>query len=251
MYVLAIANQKGGTGKTSAAVNLAAALTRAGCRVLLVDIDPQGSLTEYFIGNPTMLTATIYDALLNGVTVKPLVIGELVHLLPATIDLAAAEIQLPSKRNQEHTLERYLRQFTANYDYCLIDCPPSLGVLTANALTAANAVLVPVSTELMAERTVKLILATVDDIRESELNPRLKIWRILPTLYDARLMHHREMLQALQMKYGKLLYPEPVRATTKYKDAVTLQGDISELDPKLGVFWDDLAGVLLSETGGR
>lgn len=245
MHTIAIANQKGGIGKTTVAVNLAAGLTRAGKSILLVDMDPQGSLTEYFV-NPVELTATIYDALLNGNTVKPLQLGEQIQLLPANIDLAAAEIQLPSKRNQERILARILRNYQA--DYCLIDCPPSLGVLTANSLTAAQLVLVPVACELMAERTVKLILSTIDDIKESELNPGLKVWRILPTLYDQRLAHHREILEAFKVKYPDLLYQEPVKATTKYKDAVTSRSDVSDLEPKLGDYWDTLAQLLIGET---
>ncbi len=121
MHIIAIANQKGGIGKTTCTVSLAAALARAKKNILLVDMDPQGSLTEYFV-NPLELTATIYDALLNGNTVRPLQLGEQIQLLPANIDLAAAEIQLPSKRNQERTLTRVLRNYQA--DYCLIDCPP-------------------------------------------------------------------------------------------------------------------------------
>ena len=247
MHIIAIANQKGGTGKTSTTVNLAAALARANKTILLVDMDPQGSLTEYFV-NPAELTTTLYDALLNGATVKPIQLGEQIQLLPANIDLAAAEIQLPAKRNQERTLTRILRGYQA--DYCFIDCPPSLGVLTANSLTAAQLVLIPVACELMAERTVKLILSTINDIKETELNPNLKIWRILPTLYDKRLAHHREILQAFRVKYPDVLYGQPVRATTKYKDAVTNRSDISDLDAKLGTYWDTFAQVLISETGG-
>ncbi len=245
MHIIAIANQKGGIGKTTCTVSLAAALARANKTILLVDMDPQGSLTEYFV-SPVDLTTTIYDALLNGATVKPLQLGEQIQLLPANIDLAAAEIQLPSKRNQERTLTRILRGYQA--DYCLIDCPPSLGVLTANSLTAAQLVLVPVACELMAERTVKLILSTIEDIKESELNPALKVWRILPTLYDSRLAHHREILEAFKVKYPELLYSEPVKATTKYKDAVTSRSDVSDLEPKLGDYWDTLARLLISET---
>ena len=244
MHIIAIANQKGGVGKTSMAVNLAAALARAERSVLLVDMDPQGSLTEYFT-NAAQLDITMYDALLYGFQVTPVELGEYIQLLPATIDLAKAEIMLPSKRNQEHTLERFLRKYP-DPAYCLIDCPPSLGVLTANALTAAHLVIVPVSTELMAERAVKLILETIDDIRDSELNTGINVWRIVPTMYDQRLAHHREILEALKVKYGAALF-EPVRATTKYKDAVTSQTDVSDLDSKLGVFWDNLAQALIHE----
>lgn len=246
MHIIAIANQKGGTMKTTTAVNLSAALARAGKTSRLVDMDPQASLTEYFV-NTAELTTTIYDALIDGKPLKPIQIGELISLIPATIDLAAAEIELPAKRNQERTLARFLRQFPP-CDYTLIDCPPSLGVLTANALTAASLVIIPVSTELMAERTVKLILNTIEDIKDTELNPGLQVWRILATLYDQRLAHHREILEALRVKYGALLYPEPFKSTTKYKDAVTSQTDVSDLDPKLAVIWDGLAAALIKDT---
>jgi chromosome partitioning protein len=173
-------------------------------------------------------------------------VGEYINLLPSNIDLAAAEVQLPTKRNQERTLARMLKRYA--YDYCLIDCPPSLGVLTTNALTAANLAIVPVTTELMAERTIKLILNTIEDVKESELNPLLKVWRILPSLYDARLSHHKEILEALRAKYGGLVYFEPVKHTTKYKDAVTSQVDISELDRLQGEYWDRLATRLIAES---
>lgn len=245
MQIIAIANRKGGVGKTSTTVNLAAALAREGLTVLMVDLDPQSSLTEYFV-QPSELSTTVYNLLVEGAELKPIVLGEHISLLPSNIDLAAAEVQLPTKRNQERTLARMLKRYS--YDYCLIDCPPSLGVLTTNALTAANLVIVPVTTELMAERTIKLILNTVEDVKESELNPSLKVWRILPTLHDTRLAHHKEILEALQTKYQSLVYAEPVKHTTKYKDAVTSQVDISELDRLQGEYWDRLAVRLIAES---
>jgi chromosome partitioning protein len=233
--------------KTSTTVNLGAALSRAGHSVLLVDMDPQASLTEYFI-NPGELTATIYNALKDGMTVSLFHIGASISLIPANIDLAAAEIELPAKHKYTHhqRLARVLRSYAA--DYCLVDCPPSLGELTVNALAAAQYALIPVSTELMAERTVKLILQTIEEIRDDGLNAVLQVWRILPTLYDIRLAHHQEIREALRAKYGNLLYPDPVRATTKYKDAVTIHADVSALDPRLGEYWDTLAFLLRTET---
>lgn len=253
MRTIAISNQKGGTGKTTTAVSLAAALTRAGKKVLLVDTDPQASLTEYFIppARVETLGPLLYDALLHGATVAPHYLGDLVALIPSDIDLAAAEIELPKKLNQERTLARWLRQFDAQFDFCLIDCPPSLGVLSTNALAAARWVIVPAACELMAERTLKLILNRVEEVRETEVNMTIQVWRILPTQFDGRLAHHREILEAIRAKHGDLVYPEPVRATTKYKDAVTEGTDISDLDAKHGDYWDQMAKTLIITTEGN
>lgn len=244
MIIVAIANQKGGIGKTTTAVNLAAALTRAGKTVLLADMDPQASMTEYFTP-PARLDITIFNALIDNTDMQPIQIGDYIQLLPTNIDLAKAESQLPGAMNQERRLKRLLRNYRA--DYCIIDCPPSLGVLTINSLTAAQYVITPVATELMAERTIKLILDTIDEVKETELNPSLKIWRILATRYDRRLAHHREILEALRIKYRSLLYPEPVRETTKYKDAVTNQSDVADLDTAQGIYWDTLAQSFIKD----
>ena len=246
--VIAVANQKGGVGKTSTTVNLGAALVRAERSVLLVDLDPQASLTEYFLKPEEMLalTDTTFTMLIEGKRIAPVLLGDKIALLPTMIDLAAAEVQLPAKRGSEKALARLIRQY--DQDYVLIDCPPSLGILTTNALAAAHRVIVPCETEIMAERTIKLIMATIDDVRgQSEINPTLSVWRVLATMYDARLLHHREILEALRAKYGDLLYPTPVKATTKYKDSVTGRTDVSELDDVQGQFWDTMAATLLKE----
>jgi chromosome partitioning protein len=245
MHIIAIANQKGGTGKTSTTVHLGAALVRAGMQVLLVDLDPQASLTDYFL-DPADPPATVYNLLLEGAPLQPLPLGEAISLLPANIDLAAAEVLLPAKTNHERRLARALKVYSA--DYCLIDCPPSLGVLTRNALTAAHAVIIPVATEKMAERTVKLILSTIDEVKDSELNAALNVWRILPTLYNAREREDNQTLDELRATHHNLLYPEPVARRANYKKAVRRRMDIGDLDHEQGHYWDTLASALMAES---
>lgn len=251
MKTLAIANQKGGVGKTTVTVNLAAALVRQQRKVLLADLDPQGSLTAYFL-SPREQAAlserkdTTYNLLVDSKHLEPIVLGEYVSLLPTNIDLAAAEIILPSKMNSQKVLARMLKQYRT-FDYCLIDCPPSLGILTINSLAAADKVLIPVTTELMAERTVELILTTIQDQIESELNPNLAVWRILATKFDSRTSHHNDIWKALQVKRKHLLYEEPLKLTTRYNDAVAAQTDVSELDAAQGSYWDRLAKLFITE----
>jgi chromosome partitioning protein len=247
MHIVAIANQKGGTGKTTGAVNLTAALTRKGRTVLAVDLDPQASLTEYFLSREQMeaLTDTMLPLLVDARPIEPLQLGPSIGLLPSTIDLAAAEIQLPSKRGSERALARMLRHY--HTDYCIIDCPPSLGILTTNALSAARRVLIPVTPELMSIRTVPLILNTIADVRETELNMDVQAWRILCSMYDSRLGHHKDGLESLQRNYPTLLYREPIKATTRYKDSASERSDVSELDAAQGEYWDRLASALVEE----
>ena len=135
--------------------------------------------------------------------------------------------------------------YQADYDFCLIDCPPSLGILTINALASAHQVVIPVKTEISAERALKRIKNTIKDIQESDLNGGLTIWGILPTLYSITKAHHKEVLAALRFKYGAEVYEEPSRDTTKYNDATVLKTDVSTLDKALGVFWDRLAATLV------
>jgi ATPases involved in chromosome partitioning len=246
MEVIAVANQKGGVGKTPTTVNLGAALVRAGYRVLLVDLDPQGSLTEYFLAEAAdQQEITVYNAIMNMEEVPLIKLGEKVDLLPAHDELSAAEIELPPKPNAHKRLAKVLTYYT--HDFALLDCPPSLGVLTLNALAAANKVLIPVKTELAAQRTLKLIRRTIGEVQKSELNKDLKIWKILPTLYDMRKGHHVDILRVIQDIYGDQVYPEPSKDSTKYNDACTLKTDVSEVDKKLGEYWDRMTTTILEE----
>lgn len=244
MFKVAIANQKGGITKTTSTVSLTAALARLGKRVLMVDLDPQSSLTEYFV-SPAQLQETNHQMLMNGTKITPIVLTPFIRLLPTNIDLAASEVLLPSIPNFERRLARSLRAYAGESDYCLIDCPPSLGVLTRNALTASDAVLIPVSTEEMARRTIPLMMNQIEEVRDSELNIGLYPWRILATLYSSREKEDNDVLAQIRSDYGDLVYPEPVPRRTSYKKAVRQHVDVSDIDADLGDLWDTIAKELV------
>ena len=245
MIIIAIGNQKGGVGKTSTTVHLAAALARADRTVLIVDTDPQSSLTKYFT-DPDALTETMYNLFIEEKTLTPLQLGDMISRLPTNKDLAAAEVLLPAKTNHEKRLTKALRKYS--YNYCLIDCPPSLGVLSRNALTAAHKVLIPVATEKMAEETIPLFRGTISDIIDSELNERLEIWRILPTMYAFNETESKLTLSELHEQYNSLVHSEPVARRTLYKKAKREHLDINDLDTELGAYWDRLADQLIRES---
>src|ERR687894_2775985 len=194
--VLALCNQKGGVGKTTSTINLGAALTEYGRRVLLVDFDPQGALSVGLGIQPHQLDRTIYDVLmessvtLDDVLLKTNVPG--MDLVPSNIDLSAAEVQLVNEVAREQTLARALAPALGEYDLVLIDCQPSLGLLTVNALTAADEVVIPLECEFFSLRGVALLIDTIEKVRE-RLNPRLHIEGILATMYDSRTVHGREV----------------------------------------------------------
>jgi chromosome partitioning protein len=246
LKIIAVANQKGGVGKTPTTVNLGAAIARKGKRVLLVDADPQGSLTEYFLADQAdQLEQTIYNSMMKLEPIQTTSIDSLIDLLPAHDELSAAELELPPKPNAQKRLAKVLTFY--DQEYCIVDCPPSLGILTINALAAAEKVIIPVKTEIAAYRALKLIHRTIDEVRKSDLNLDLKIWGILPTLYDTRKGHHQEILQAIHDIYKTKVYPEASKESTKYNDACTIKADVSALDKSLGEYWDRLATAVMEQ----
>jgi chromosome partitioning protein len=225
--VLALCNQKGGVGKTTTTINLGAALAETGRRVLLVDLDPQGALSVGLGVNPMQLDRTVYDLLMErAVTAEDVMLRTAVpgmDLLPSNIDLSAAEVQLVNEVAREHTLRRVLEPVLEDYDVVLIDCQPSLGLLTVNALTAADGVVIPLECEYFALRGVALLLQTIEKIRE-RLNPRLEIEGLLATMYDARTLHGREVLARVVDAFGDRVFHTVISRTVRFPET-TVAGE--------------------------
>jgi chromosome partitioning protein len=220
--VIALANQKGGVGKTTTAINLGAGLGELGARLLLVDFDPQGGCGIGLGVEPASLATTVYDVLLDRTrdvseAIVPTNVANL-DLLPSNIDLAGAELMLVHEIAREQSLQRVLDPLRVEYDFILIDCPPSLGLLTVNALTAADGVIVPVECEYYALRGVALLMDSIDRIRE-RLNPRLQVDGILPTMFDGRTLHGREVLERVQDAFGDRVFSTAIRKTVRFAEA--------------------------------
>ena len=220
--VIALANQKGGVGKTTTTINLGAALAERGRRVLLVDMDPQGAVSVGLGLNPLALERTVYDLLLDPKADPDAVLQttkiERVELLPSNIDLAAAEVLLVGEVAREQALARVLQPLRPHYDVLLVDCPPSLGLLTVNALTAADAVLVPLECEYFALRGMALLMETIEKIRE-RLNPDLELLGILATMYDPRTLHGREVLARVEDAFGRQVFRTVISKTIRFAEA--------------------------------
>ena len=233
--VIAMVNQKGGVGKTTSTVSLGAALAGYGRRVLLVDFDPQGAVAISFGINPKELELTIYTLL----TDPECRVGDVIHhsdvenldLLPSNIDLAAAELQLVNEVGREFALQRALAPIMDNYDIILIDCQPSLGLLTLNALTASHGVIVPMECEYFALRGVALLKDTIDKV-SARLNPNLSIIGVVATMYDARTLHSREVLETVQQAFGDLVFITTIARTIKFPDAAVSGTPITVYAPE-------------------
>jgi chromosome partitioning protein len=234
--VVAMANQKGGVGKTTTTINLGAALAELGSRVLLVDMDPQGSLGTGLGVEPHGLERTIYNLLLQDAAVDlddVLLTTDVdgLHLLPANIDLAAAELALVQEVAREQALRRVVERVRYRYDFVLIDCPPSLGLLTINGLTAADGVLVPLECEYFALRGMSLLMQTLHKVQE-RLNPQLELEGIVATMFDARPVHTREVLERVREAFGDAVYKTTINKTIRFAEAPVAGEPILSYSPR-------------------
>ncbi|MFP5072817.1 ParA family protein [Pseudonocardia nantongensis] len=225
--VIAVANQKGGVGKTTSTINLGAALAEYGRKVLLVDFDPQGALSVGLGVQPHQLESTIYNLLMDR-DVDP---HDVLHdtgvenmdMLPSNIDLSAAEVQLVTEVGREQALGRALKRFLSDYDIVLIDCQPSLGLLTINALTCADAVLIPLACEFFSLRGVALLMDTIDKVQD-RLNPDLKLLGVLATMFDTRTLHTKEVHDRVVEAFGEKVFEAVINRTIKFPET-TVAGE--------------------------
>jgi chromosome partitioning protein len=217
--VFAVANQKGGVAKTTTVQTLGAALADLGERVLLVDLDPQACLTFAVGLEPDSLKPTLHDVLIGRSKAPDAVIDTgTVAILPANIDLAGSEVHLLARTGREHALGRALAPLRESYDTVLIDCPPSLGVLTVNGLTAADQVLIPLQCEALGHRGVAQLLDTVADVREFT-NPALSVRGVIATMFDTRVKHAHEVLDDVPQRFAIPVLPPPIPKTVRFAEA--------------------------------
>jgi chromosome partitioning protein len=230
-HVLAFANQKGGVAKTTSTVNLGAALREHDLRVLAVDMDPQGNLTMSQGIDTEGLEKSMYDVLVHRTPIEDVIYERELDVAASTIDLAGAEMALATMIGRERALQRALDAVRDDYDYILIDTPPSLGLLTINALTASEGVIVPVQCEYLSLRGLLQLEKTLEMIREN-LNPDVHIKGILPTLFDARTHHGKESIEVLRENFGDLVFDTVVRKTIKFAEAPVGGTSVLKYDPK-------------------
>ena len=231
--VMAIINQKGGVGKSTTAINLSAALGELGKQVLLVDLDPQGNSSSGLGIEKSQVHNCVYDVLLNDVAIEDVIIpdvGEGLDLVPATINLAGAEVELVSEMARENRLKDAVGSLRGKYDYVFIDCPPSLGLLTVNALVAADKLLIPIQCEFYALEGVTKLLDSMKRVK-TRLNPTLGIFGVLLTMYDGRTTLSRQVVEEVRSYFGKTVFTTLIPRTVKLSEAPSFGQPITQYDP--------------------
>lgn len=254
--VIAMVNQKGGVGKTTSTINLGAALAELGRKVLMVDFDPQGALSAGFGVNPHELDTTVYTVMMDRKTDVRDAIRTTefpnMDLLPANIDLSAAEVQLVNEVAREQVLSSALKKVKDDYDVVLIDCQPSLGLLTVNALTAADGVIIPLICEFFALRAVALLVDSIEKVQD-RLNPDLRIDGVLATMFDSRTLHSKEVLARIVEAFGDKVFDTVIKRTVKFPDATVSAEPILTYAPTHtgAIAYRELAKELIERGGSR
>ncbi len=228
--VIAFANQKGGVAKTTSTLNLAVAFKERGHSVLAIDLDPQGNLTMSQGLNPDAIERSMYDVLVHRLPITEIIHHGEVDLAVSSIDLAGAELALSSMIGRERALEKALLPVRDEYDFIMIDTPPSLGLLTINAFVASDGVIVPVQCEYLSLRGLVQLENTLAMVREN-LNPHVEIQGILPTMFDKRTLHSREAVEILQENFGELVFDTKIRKTVRYAEAPVKGVSVLKYDP--------------------
>jgi chromosome partitioning protein len=228
--VIAFANQKGGVAKTTTTLNLAAAFAEEGHRVLCIDMDPQGNLTMSQGIDPEVLELSMFDVLVHDHPIRDIIRRCEIDVAVSSIDLAGAEIAMSTKIGRERSLDKALRSVREDYDFICIDTPPSLGLLTINALTAADKVIVPVQCEYLSMRGLLQLQNTLEMIREN-LNPHVDILGILPTMVDTRTLHAKEAIEILEENFGDQVFGARIRKTVRFAEAPVKGMSVLKYEP--------------------
>jgi chromosome partitioning protein len=246
--VISFANQKGGVAKTTSTLNLAVALAELGNRVLCLDLDPQGNLTMSQGIDPDRVEKSMYNVLVDDLPISEIIVHREIDIAPASLDLAGAEIAMSTKIGRERSLEKALREVQADYDYICIDTPPSLGLLTINALTASNKVIIPVQCEYLSMRGLVQLQNTLTMIQEN-LNPDVQIAGILPTMYDSRTLHAREAVAMLEESFGDLVFKSRIRKAVKFAEAPVRGSSVLKYDTqsRAASYYRNLAKEVLND----
>ena len=250
--MLAFANQKGGVAKTTTTLNLGVAFAEKGHKVLLVDLDPQGNLTMSQGLNPDTIERSMFDVLVHRLAIEQVIERREVDIAVSSIDLAGADMALASQIGRERALEKALATVKGRYDFILIDTPPSLGLLTINAFVVSDGVIVPVQTEYLSLRGLVQLENTLTMVREN-LNPRVEIVGIVPTMYDRRLTHSREADEILRENFGDLVYNTRIRKTVRFAEAPVKGSSVLAYDPsgEAANMYRDLAREVLDGQKSR